>query len=291
MAYPEARTAASHALELDDSSAEALAVLGFVNWFLEWDLARAEQDLRRAIEINASSEFAHVAYAKFLLVARGQREAACEQMRLALELDPLSLNTNFSFAWFLVFAHEPEQAVVQARKTLNMFPDAVQACYALGCAELFRSNAQGAVAAFEKAAARTRDNTSLSYLAHALGRDAQNAAARSILGELRALRERAFVPEFSLAVAHAGLGDADAVFEALERCLIERDCHLFWLDFIPFFETVRHDPRFADLQARVRLATEAHRAAFLRMTPTLLSVRTRTPGRSENDPNVTSGRR
>ena len=262
IAYPEARTAARRALELDGSSADALATLGFVKWHLDWDLAGAERDLRRATEINASSEFAHMAYGKFLLVARGARAGAHEQARVALSLDPLSLSTNFSFAWFLLFAGEYEEAVAHARKTLSMFPDSVQAYYVLGSAELARSNFRDAVAAFETAAAHARDNTSLSYWANALGRAGQEEAARAILGELRSLREREFVPEFSFAVAYAGMGDVEAAFDALERCLVERDCHLFWLDFVPFFDAMRGDPRFADLQARILGATDAHPLAL-----------------------------
>jgi len=49
-----------------------------------------------------------------------------------LDLDPLSLNTNFSVAWILLFAGEYERAIDQARKTLDLYPDALHAHYVLG---------------------------------------------------------------------------------------------------------------------------------------------------------------
>jgi tetratricopeptide (TPR) repeat protein len=52
--FPEARTAALRALELDPSNASAHNVLANVNRGYDWDLAGAEAEYRRALQLNPS---------------------------------------------------------------------------------------------------------------------------------------------------------------------------------------------------------------------------------------------
>src|SRR5205085_2715654 len=62
--YPEARAMALKALEIDDSSAEAHTVLADVKQGYEWDLAGAEVEFRRALQLNPSYLEAHIMYAE-----------------------------------------------------------------------------------------------------------------------------------------------------------------------------------------------------------------------------------
>ncbi len=251
-AYQKARDAVLRALELDESLGEGHAVLAFIKWHLDWDLAGCEEGLRRAIGLNPSSEFARMAYAVFLNIVRRDRESGLVQARLALELDPLSLNTNFGFGWWLLYAGEPEQAIEQARKTLELYPDALHAHSILGWAFVARSMHGEAMAAFEKAVTMSRDALSLASLGHAFGRAGQRHAAEAVLAELLERRTREHVPELVLAMVHAGLGDLDGAFESLEKCFAERDARLFWLPVDPCFAPLRSDPRYVDLIQRLQ---------------------------------------
>ena len=53
---------------------------------------------------------------------------------------------------------------------------------------------------------------------------------------------------------HLGLGDDEAVFGRLERCVGEREVLVPWLKVMPAFERVRPDPRFQAVLARIGLA-------------------------------------
>lgn len=161
-----------------------------------------------------------MAYANFLNIVRRDRESGLVHARLALELDPLSLNTNFGFGWWYLFAGEPEQAIEQARKTLELYPDALHAHSILGWAYVARS-------------------------AH--------ADAVAVLAELSSKRTHEHVPELVLATVHAGLGDLDRAFESLEKCYAERDVRLFWLPVDRRFDPLRCDPRYDDLVRRMGL--------------------------------------
>jgi tetratricopeptide (TPR) repeat protein len=253
-AYPRAKEAALKAVELEDSLGEGHVALGLIHWLLDLDLAACERELRRGVELSPSSEFAHLWLAKFLLMIRGDRRSAFEEARLALDLDPVSLSTNFSMAWFWLFAGEYERAAEQARKTLELHPDAHHAYYVLGWVHTAGSQYAEALAAFEKAAAISRDVISLAYLAHAYGRAGQRSAAQALLAELLDRRQREYVPEFALALAHTGLGDLDRALESFERCYEERDSRLFWLPFVPCFDPLRSDPRYDELVRRLALS-------------------------------------
>jgi len=252
-AYAKAREAVLRALELDQSLGEAHAVLAFIKWHLDWDLAGCEAGLRRAIELSPSSEFAQMAYANFLNIARRDLDSGLVHARLALEIDPLSLNTNLGFGWWLLYAGEHEQAIEQARKTLELYPDALHARPILGWALAARGRYEEAVVAFEGAMAISRDALSLASLGHAYGRSGQRQAAEAVLAELLDRRAREHVPEFALATVHAGLGDLERAFQSLEKCYAERDGRLFWLPVDPCFDPLRSDPRYHDLLRRVGL--------------------------------------
>ena len=57
---------------------------------------------------------------------------------------------------------------------------------------------------------------------------------------------------------HAGLGDADAVFDWLERAYAARDVHLMFLTVDLKWDPYRSDPRFGDLLARCGFTDDRH---------------------------------
>jgi TolB-like protein len=252
-AYTDAKAAVSRALELDDLLSDAHAILGMVCWLLDWDLDRCEREMRRAIELNASSPLAHLQYANFLVTMRNNREQALREAALGLEFDPLSANTNFTFAYKLLFAGEYDRAYDQAVTTLQTFPDCLHAWYVCGWADIARRRAAAAVAAFEKAVALSADAFSIGYLAHALGRSGQTSQARTILDDLMARRAREGLAEFIFVLVYAGLGEIDAAFASMEKCYAERDSRLFWLQVVPCFEPLRGDPRYDGFVRRLQL--------------------------------------
>ena len=50
-----------------------------------------------------------------------------------------------------------------------------------------------------------------------------------------------------------GLGDRDKAFEWLEKAFQERSPGLTWLKVEPMLDSIRSDPRYADLQRRMGL--------------------------------------
>jgi TolB-like protein len=84
--YSEARTAASRALELDESNAAAHNALGGVKQGYDWDLAGARTEFQRALELNPSHLLTRLWYAE-CLTRLGRFEETIAESGRALELD------------------------------------------------------------------------------------------------------------------------------------------------------------------------------------------------------------
>jgi hypothetical protein len=69
----------------------------------------------------------------------------------------------------------------------------------------------------------------ISLTGYILGRSGRTAEARDLLGALEMASRQRYVPPYALALVHAGLGDADAAFEWLDRACAARDVHLMFL--------------------------------------------------------------
>jgi DNA-binding winged helix-turn-helix (wHTH) protein/Tfp pilus assembly protein PilF len=86
-AYPRALAAAKKAVELDDRSSAAHASLAFVSFFGMWDSGTADQEFRRAIELDPNNANAHHWYATYLQSVR-RFEESLNEINRAQKLDP-----------------------------------------------------------------------------------------------------------------------------------------------------------------------------------------------------------
>jgi tetratricopeptide (TPR) repeat protein len=118
-AFPKAKAAAITALELDSSLGEAHNSLAFALDGFDWNFDAAGDEFRRAIELNPGYATAHHWYAWHLGLLSRFDEAIVE-MKKAQNLDPLSLIINADLAELLVLTHHYDESIVQSRKTIEM---------------------------------------------------------------------------------------------------------------------------------------------------------------------------
>jgi hypothetical protein len=52
---------------------------------------------------------------------------------------------------------------------------------------------------------------------------------------------------------HVGLGDMDRAFEYLEKAYLERESFMATINTLPFFDSMRSDPRFGTLLKKMGL--------------------------------------
>jgi len=117
---PRARRAALKALALDDGLAEAHTSLAQIIFKYDWDWGAAERSFQRAIQLNSNYAPAHQWYARYLS-AMGQPESALHEARRALQIDPASVVFNHTLAETLYFARRYRESIDQFQRCHRTF--------------------------------------------------------------------------------------------------------------------------------------------------------------------------
>ncbi|HLM24382.1 MAG TPA: winged helix-turn-helix domain-containing protein [Pyrinomonadaceae bacterium] len=248
----DAEQAALKALELDSSLAEAHSTLGQVKHF-NWNWTGAEQDFKRAIELNPNYANGHNFYASYLMSV-GRVDESIAASNRARELDPFSLSVSAQRGFLLENARRYTEAIEQLRGVIAMDPNHYQAYWILGHTYAANQQFDEAVAAAEKAVELSeRTPGALGILGLAYGLAGRKADANKVLNELLKLNESRYVTPAALVNVYIGLGDKDQAFAWLEKAYEERSNYVAYLKVFPIVDPLRSDPRFADLVRRVGL--------------------------------------
>lgn len=123
-AYPRAFAAAKKAVELDGQSSEAHASLAFVSFWGMWEVADADREFRRAIDLNPNNAIVHHWYATYLNAIRRNSEALVEIER-ARTLDPNSSSILADKGAILAFSGRMEEGVTLLKQLEENEPDSV----------------------------------------------------------------------------------------------------------------------------------------------------------------------
>lgn len=256
-AYLKAKAAALKALELDDSLAEAHASLGGIRVDYEWDFPGAENELKRAIELNPNYATAHHWYAQYLS-EMGRHQEAIAQVKQAQELDPLSLIINSVVGDTYIKARQYDQAIEQLRKTIEMDKNFIRSHRYLGNAYQEKGMYNEAITEFQTASTLAGEDPE-----KAARRASDLRAAYAASGakgywekQLEFLKEDATsgnVSPYSFASVNARLNKTDETLKWLEKAFRERDPYLVYLKIDPQFDYLRSDSRIMDLMRRIGL--------------------------------------
>jgi serine/threonine protein kinase/tetratricopeptide (TPR) repeat protein len=251
---PKAEAAATKALEIDNTLAEAHASLGMTRMSYEWDWAGAEREFQRAIELDPNYATAQHWYA-ICLATTGRSEQALASLKRAQELDPLSLIISADVGLELYFARRYDEAIDQVRKVLEMDPNFAAGHRPLGMAYEQKAMYTEAIAEFQKALDASRGNPfALGSLGHAYAVSGNREKARQALSDVLELSKHRYVPPFDIAVIYTGLGDEKRALEWLGKALDDRSLEMIFLKVDPRFDRLHADPRFANLLRRMGLA-------------------------------------
>jgi serine/threonine protein kinase/Tfp pilus assembly protein PilF len=252
-AYPRARVAAEKALEIDHTLAEAHASLGWILTFYDWDWAGAENEFKQALDLNPNYATCHEWYAVHLGNISRFDEAIAELKR-ALELDPLSLIIKAVEAHAYTWLRQYDTTIHKCRKTLEMDPNFL-------LAHLFQAWASAAKGMWEESIISAQKAVTLSgespfalwTLGTTYAMSGQENQALKILSRLDELSTQKYVSPFCKAMIYMGLGHMDQAFGYLEKAYLERESFLATINTLPFFDSVRSDPRFKALLKRIGL--------------------------------------
>ncbi|HEU4334484.1 MAG TPA: protein kinase [Candidatus Eisenbacteria bacterium] len=251
-ANAQARDAAAKALELDDTLADAHAVLGAVA-LQNLEVRTAARHLERAIELNPGLADAYTVLARLYYCTERHREAQEADLK-ALSLDPLSMIIHTSVGDAYYYAREYERSLIYYRKAIDLDPR-----FDGAHTDLARS--LEALGQFDEAGREYEEGRRLSGgvagpsfgLGHLAASRGDESEARRILRELTEARAHRVISAWGLAALHASLGDADDAFRWLETAMAERATGLIFLRVHPRLDPIRSDSRYREILKRTGL--------------------------------------
>src|SRR6266513_1285061 len=263
-AYPASKEAALRAIALDEKDAEAHCYLGEAKRVLDWDLAGADAELKRALELDPGSAPAHF-FSALLPLFRGELKDGLRLILEAEKLDPVSPITSYVATAAYLANDRVDEAVVEGQRTLQLDPNYFYLDSTLAAAYREKGNFAEAIALYSRAQQTTEFPSS--GLAITYVRMHEETEARNILAQLVQAREKRYVSAPLIAAVSTALGDKEEAFHWLERAYDEHSGVLQWIAFVPEFRALHSDARFPDLLQR----TSASPDTILKITETTLS--------------------
>jgi pentatricopeptide repeat protein len=246
---PKVMSAARKALEIDPNLADAHVVLANVLQE-EWQWSEAETEYKRALELSPNSARAHAGYALWLL-CKGRTDEAIEWVRRGRELDPVEVSGG-DVAWILFQAHRYDEAIREARDTLAVRPNDAGVLNTLAFSLLGEGQAEEAIPVLEKADAISKGSPAVEgILVRAYARAGRRDDALRLLAKMKKRREAGYMPAAAFVNAYLGLGETEEAFVWLEQAYKERSNILQFVKTHPFFDPIRSDARFVDLERRI----------------------------------------
>jgi TolB-like protein/DNA-binding winged helix-turn-helix (wHTH) protein/Tfp pilus assembly protein PilF len=238
--------AALKALQIDDTISEAYVLLANIKE-MDLDWQGAEEQYRRALELDPNSVRAHENFAWYLQ-CHARFDEALLHLRRAQELDPLAPEISMDIAHLFNFSRQYDKAIPQYLKTIEMDPNFARVHVRLASAYQNKGMYQEAIAELKKV------NAEGGQLAYAYALAGERDQAQKILNDLKELSKQQYVSPFDFAVIYKGLGDKDQAFEWLNKTFDENPYRLSMIKVNPRFDSLRSDPRFDELLRRMKLA-------------------------------------
>jgi eukaryotic-like serine/threonine-protein kinase len=252
--YALAKGAVTLALKYDDSLAEAHTSLASIKAVTDWDWQGAENEYRRAIELNPNYPTAHHWYAAQLLL-QGRLDQALQEIKKAQQLDPLSLGINKDFAVILLYARDYDKALEQCQKTLEIEPDfGTMSTYIAQIYELKQKYPE-ATAELEKAHAAEPKDSEITYaLGQAYALMGKKDEALKVSNDLNQPAKQNVVLPKEAAYLYALLGEKEQAVAVLQKAAEDHYLPVAEVKMDPRLDELRKDPRVVEILRKIGLS-------------------------------------
>jgi serine/threonine protein kinase/Tfp pilus assembly protein PilF len=244
--FDRSRRSALRALELDPQIPESHISLALGDLIYSWNFAEAEKAMQTALNLDPNSAWAHEVSC-WLNEDLGRLQIAIAECSRALELDPLSLLKDFQLATAYYYARDYKSAIERANDTLRLDPKYAPALGTLGDAYEMTGNYKQAVQQWSKAARLVGNEVQGKELERTFD---QGGHVGYLLDDAK--HNERDGDYFSAAGDYAMLGKKNAAFKALEKAYSAHN-RIQLIKAEPAFDSIRSDPRYADLLRRIGL--------------------------------------
>jgi serine/threonine-protein kinase len=261
-AHALARAAVESALAIDPGFPAAIASLAWEVSLHQRHWDEGDRLFARALAADPSSIEAH-AFSGLCCSARQRHDQAVAHIDTMIRVDPLSPFVHGVSALIWLTLRGAEQGDRASRRAIELRPDSVIGLWTAGMARRALGQPAASIEVFEHAITLS---PGLSFLRAELGRSYADAGdlgrAREVYDALVDEATRGYVSPLWRALLVAGLGETDEAFRLLNEAADEGAPALPYLG-MPWWDTVRGDPRFADLARRLGLPPSVAVAGIL----------------------------
>ena len=246
-AMEASRQAAMRALELDDELAVAWTALAKIQLYYDWDWARAEVTTRTALKYGSKN--AHVLRsATWVALALGETEQALALAQLAVDLDPLDLESlsNLGTTYWALSQLEDEERVY--RQIIELYPEVVSVKSWLAATLTRQGNPEEGLQYLDFDSENRWQQAMSTIVLHSLGRHEEEQPIRQ-----KIIDEKGRYWAFGVALTYAWHGDPDRAFEWLDIAFKQKDRYMSQLIFNPWLASLHNDPRWEKILDKVGL--------------------------------------
>lgn len=247
--------AATRALDLASSLAEAHHALGAVKLWLEWDWPGAETSLRRALELNPRSAITCL-YLAVVLVYTNRNIEGIAMVDQALSLEPDSPVIAYVAHGTLLWARQFDRAEQGMRRALELEPDAVFAYWGRTFALIQLGRLDEAIQCATRGVdVSERQPLLLGALGQAYAAAGRVAEAEAVLAEMTERSGREYIAPAYFLVVCCALGRIEEACKWLERAYADGNGLLSSLGVSAQYDALRDHPRFQAVLRKMRLVT------------------------------------
>jgi adenylate cyclase len=240
------KEAATKALEMDDTLAEAHASLG-LNLHHDWSWEEAQREFRRAIGLNPSYASAHHWYS-LCLGNMGRKKEAMEEIEKAHELDPLSPMITYLMGWDNIYNGNLDKANAVFERLIETEPTFAWGYWGRYACFMYKGMKERAYADLEASHRLSKDEDSYnSGLIFLYGVFEEREKALPMIEELIPKVGKSSISEGIVAEWYACLGDRDESFNWVDKAIAAKRISIAELRYCPGFANVRDDPRFPEI--------------------------------------------
>jgi eukaryotic-like serine/threonine-protein kinase len=253
---PKADAAARKALELDPTLASPHAILAADKAGIDWDFPGGEAEFRKALELDPSNASVHQWFSEMLQGLSGRTKEAIDEDNRAHELDPLAPIIASSRGMAYASDRQFDKAIEILKRVIADNPTFGRAHSQLAFVYWAEHKYPEAIQEWRNGAQLEGDKNYAEWedaLEKGFRTNAWPGALRKGI-EVNLAQRKAktgYVSPYGIAQLYADLGDKEHAFQWLNTAYQEHDGLLSGLPTDFLFDSLRSDPRYAELVRKI----------------------------------------
>jgi len=250
-ALPQEEIAATKALQLDDSLAQAHVAMAAMYFFVRWDWAGADRETLRAIELDPKLADAYY-FRAIVLMALNRKQEAIESQKRSVEIEPFGRPS--ALPDFYIEAREYDAALKEAFQRLESMRNNSGLYSSISHAYWYKGMYKEAVEFDAKAHEVDGDKEYVEGVRRAYQQGGARLVSEWGLSLVKKSAAEHYVSPMELASQYGELGEREKTLAFLDEAYRQHAPPLlFWLQTNPNYAFLHDDPRYRALIQKIGL--------------------------------------